>query len=305
MNENTSPITKVASETSTKLWRYMDFLKFFDLCESGQLYFSSIRGLRNQDPFEGSYTRFHTQYQLVTTAGGAGPHQEWTLERNLPPRDWNPLAWQFYQEIDACKRRILPNYIYANCWHANSNESLAMWKMYDLSGYGIGIVSSIQQLQDSFLDREKKIKFGHVNYLDYSKDEKWMGNLYDPFMHKHRAFAHEQEFRALFILDELFPVIQKIHYDIGKKYGKNLDHWMTLPTKKDEEASRIDVDLDIDVEKTKPHGIKFDVDLEKLIEYVVVSPNCQDWMFERVRDYCNNKIGKSVIISELRGTPFF
>lgn len=51
-----------------------------------------------------------------------------------------------------------------NCWHKSDYESEAMWKLYSVSGQGIAIESTVEQLKDSIID-DGSLRIESVHYL--------------------------------------------------------------------------------------------------------------------------------------------
>ena len=273
---------------SAKLWRYMDFLKLFNLCRTSKLHFSSATKLREQDPFEGSYTLYHSRYQGYETASGDQFTELGMTDRRVPPPDWDETMWRLSQGINLNVRNNVGKYMFINSWHLNENESLAMWKLYFPSGYGIAIVSSFNRLRDSLSLNEEVVYIGCVTYIDYDKEEKRLDNLFDPFVHKHKAFAHEREVRAIVQDKAFFSYVAHMHHRISCKYE---GHEYELRSK---------------LARPKPRpGISLKCDLDRLIDHVVVSPTSPQWVFDEIREYCNDIVGKDVIQSELRSGPFF
>ena len=82
------------------------------------------------------------------------------VERNTPPPGWAEAGWGLAQEIDLNTRRSMGKYIFVNSWHENDSESLAMWKLYDPTGYGIAVVSSFDRLRSSLAANEEIIYVG-------------------------------------------------------------------------------------------------------------------------------------------------
>lgn len=88
--------------------------------------------------------------------------------------------------------------VYVNCWHLNEGESSAMWDLYGQRHSSIAIRSTFARLRDSLGLAVQPIAIGIVNYIDYAIDRMPEDNEFDPFLHKRRSYAHEQELRALY-----------------------------------------------------------------------------------------------------------
>jgi hypothetical protein len=252
----------------------MDFTKFFSLIRTGKLYFPSAWQLREQDPFEGSLNVFHAKYHGVGVVGG-GQYKTWFTEKKVTPEGWGEKTWEFFNMLDTSVRKEIRKYMYISAWHMSEYESLAMWKLYDMSGNGVAIVTDFEKLCASISYR-RPIHIGCVKYIDYHSDDMWLGNLFDPFMHKTIALRHESEVRA--VLSD--------HLDGFSDFTNS------LMLKRDRQLP------------DPPIGVSVECDLEKLIDRVVVSPTAPTWVVELVRDYCRKAVGKQAS-SSLKSEPFF
>ncbi len=129
---------------------------------------------------------------------------------------------------------------FINCWHANEFESAAMWRLYSKSDEAIAIETDYKNLANLL---PELVFIGMVDYVDW--ENHWIpeGNLFYPFMHKRKSFEHEKEIRAV-IMD--FPTT-----DDGS-FPKTI------------------------FEK----GRNIEVDIQKLIKAVHISPSAPDWIKE-------------------------
>jgi hypothetical protein len=89
---------------------------------------------------------------------------------------------------------------YVSCWHANEDESDAMWRLYGALPGGVDGVA-LQTTYEKFdASLPSTIGLGMVQYVDY---DTWQlpvaPNAFDLVMHKRRAFAHEREVRAVYL----------------------------------------------------------------------------------------------------------
>src|SRR4030066_2211573 len=119
------------SETAIPIWRYMDFTKFVSMLENQGLFFS--RADKLDDPFEGSYS-----------LGNKNLRHEVYKEYKISESAFKTLS-QF--------RSWVRKWTMVNCWHINTYESAAMWKLYTKSNEAIAVKSTYQQLWDC-LDSE-------------------------------------------------------------------------------------------------------------------------------------------------------
>lgn len=170
------PRFKQPSNDSIKIWRYMDFAKFVSLISTGRLYFPRADTLL--DKYEGSIPRANKN---VATENG----------RSIPKKH----------------RLYMLKKTHISCWYASENESAAMWELYTLSGQGLAIKSSYSKFAELLpYCKESPIYLGKVRYINYEK--KIMKKDNDsllPFTYKRKAFKHEKEIRAIFVLPEGAP----------------------------------------------------------------------------------------------------
>ena len=115
------------------LWRYMDFTKFVSLLSTKALYFARADTLG--DPFEGSLTKRNRDLRPIFLQSiGFGT-------------DEFPDAAQNLAEI----LQRIRNINLVNCWHENTYESEAMWKIYAREKDGIAVKTTFERLRDSFI----------------------------------------------------------------------------------------------------------------------------------------------------------
>lgn len=178
------------------VWRYMSFPKYVSFLQTKSLYFSPIKKLQENDPYEGSITKEEFDYF----------EKQPDLRRQM----------NRYYDLDLKKT-------YVNCWHMNDVESQAMWKLYSSSyDEAICIQTTYQKLMNAFDEEKKEINIGCVQYIDHNIDKMYkLGenkNLLKPFMFKHKSFRHEQEVRMIYISKEnldTYPPSQNFSIDIN------------------------------------------------------------------------------------------
>ncbi len=82
---------------------------------------------------------------------------------------------------------------YVSCWHMNSTESDAMWKLYGNSEREtVAIKTTVGHLIEALKATPITVNIGTVQYEERNRPE---GNLYLPVTHKRNAFRHEKELR--------------------------------------------------------------------------------------------------------------
>jgi hypothetical protein len=229
------------------IWRYLDFTKFVDLLDTRGLFFT--RADRFEDRFEGSSPPFNVAERA-------------RLYREIPEEALRRRT-SFSKQFRTC--------VAINCWHANPHESAAMWRLYLKSDEGIAIQSTYSQLIASVSESKEDVYCGLVNYIDY--DSEWMpeDNLFYPFLHKRKSFAHENELRAII---SRFP-------SAGS-------------------------DLSDSFEETISDGIIVPVDLGRLITRVFVAPDSPLWLTRLVGAVARQYgITAPVVTSSLAKEPVY
>jgi hypothetical protein len=101
------------------IWRYLDFTKYVSLLETKQLYFP--RADQFEDPYEGAWSSEGVRWLRDPQRNGG-----------LPLRAVEKLI----SDTDQQRKKM-----FISCWHANEQESAAMWKLYLQSNEGMAIRS--------------------------------------------------------------------------------------------------------------------------------------------------------------------
>lgn len=215
-------------DDSARVWRYLDLAKLLSTIDREALFFPSAATLAKDDQFEGH-----------------------------PP----------FPEVYKSERyRQLPLFHHLNffsCWHMNSDESDAMWKIYVKEGAGIAIRSNVDRLKRCFAKTERPVHVGVVRYIDYDQPPPpaaYPGHSW--FLFKRKAFQHERELRVGVWSEEV---------DI--QYMRNDDSIGCL-----EDHDRQDIVLKY---PDRP-GVHVPVDLDILIEQIVIAPQSPSWFAELI-----------------------
>lgn len=156
------------------LWRYMDFTKFVSLLETSALYFCRPDLLG--DPFEGSISP--ATPPLVAGEFEAGSQ---ITQHTVDVRQVTRLA------------RV-------NCWHMGEFESEAMWRLYTRERDEVAIKTVFARFREALVG-EEDVNVSRVWYRDYRTDSIPFGNAMFPLFHKRISFQHEQEVRALYMVN--------------------------------------------------------------------------------------------------------
>lgn len=233
------------------IWRYMDLAKFLDILQRESLFFPTAALF--DDPFEGSYP-----VQLIEDR----------------PRYFQGVSKPTVDQMPECIQKM-KKWHYINCWHMNNYESAAMWKLYDKSGSGIAIVSTIGRLKRSIQDDTNRTYIGEVSYIDYETESFDPSNMMYPFFHKRNSFRHEAEIRAL---------ILKYPPDFTGALSEFLEFQGEVPD-----------------------GISVFTNIRSLIKEIRVSPESPVWLYKLVQDLVTQRFGLDFDVnrSDLLKDPLF
>ena len=178
-----------------KLWRYMDLGKFIHLISTGKLFFASADSF--EDPFEGAkgiierkekWDSFYLDFfrEALRTVPGASQEM---LESKYIEKEAQRLLTEMDQSGDWERRHT-----FISCWHCNSFESEAMWKLYSVNTKNaVAIQTTAARLYEA-LDRDPSIEIGKVRYVDFNKR---FSSVYGAYWCKRKSFEYEREVRAI------------------------------------------------------------------------------------------------------------
>jgi hypothetical protein len=178
-----------------KLWRYMDLGKFIHLISTGKLYFASADSF--EDPFEGAkgiverkeeWDSFYLNVLREAIRTVPGATQEMLAPDHIE-KESQRLLTELNQSGDGQRRHT-----FISCWHCNSIESEAMWKLYSVNiRNAIAIQTTAERLYVA-LARDPQIDIGKVKYIDYDKS---FASINGACWYKRKSFEHEREVRAI------------------------------------------------------------------------------------------------------------
>jgi hypothetical protein len=198
------------------LWRYMDFAKFVALLEQKALHFA--RADKLGDPFEGAtgiqdrlpaWEAFYRDFfrKAVATA----PDQMQPPSEEVLAQEADRLLADFKRSGERDRLRA-----FASCWHANSVESEALWRLYcPPPSAGVAIRTTAAALETS-LRSISPVKIGRVQYVDFKRG---FAGLHDRIYWKRKSLAHEAEVRA--VIEEFDP-----QAEVGRAIPVELDTLM-------------------------------------------------------------------------------
>lgn len=189
----------ITVEDSQPLWRYMDFAKFVAMLIQKGLYFPRVDKL--DDPFEAAtglarrekewddyYLEFFRDVVVSPVPGYASP--------DLSPEEREKEAQRLLREFKATS--LVHRSKLVSCWHANTGESEALWRLYCPPGTaGLAIRTKAGTLWDATVN-ERSAVVGRVHYIDFRKG---YAGINERVFCKRLSLSHESEVRAVIASD--------------------------------------------------------------------------------------------------------
>lgn len=163
---------------------------------------------------------------------------------------------------------IWRKYVMCSCWHLAKKESMAMWEKYHMHNSGIVIKTTVNKFNGS-LSEDFDVYIGKTRYVDHYEYDvpqtlSQINRIFTWYFHKREPFEHEQEFRAIIAQ---YPLSLK-----GCDYISNCGNLASLETLLNSEFPNI-----------CSIGMRFNIDVNKLIDEVITSPYADDWFTDTVR----------------------
>ena len=186
-------------------------------------------------------------------------------------------------------------FVYGQRWSSIS-ESDAMWRIYSYNKHSIQIKTTDTRLRN-VLGRIDDINFNikSIKYDVDSQDEllhmqveqlKISLSIYEPFLHKRKAFRHEAEKRVLIDDEQWYQILSM---DI---MGANWKIYETVQNMSEEEIlaeieKRLNQYLGHYKEETISDNYYVDIkDLSKYISGVKVNPFAEEWYVDLIGNLC-------------------
>jgi hypothetical protein len=256
------------------IWRYLGLANFVHLISSQSLFFS--RADRLEDPFEGTIN--FTSYKAFVDDIEKTPLKEKPVERvsllyrgewvvlSVNPKDIRRHMYDVLSWFRSCT--------YVNCWHRNTNESDAMWKLYSKNlSESVVIRTTVNKLQDAV---PAKVSLSPVKYVDYQSEYRFPDFVSAPFTTKRISFSHEREARLIFL---------------EPPFGAEIDGHKSFDMNKiNTEAGEL---------------ISLNISLDKVIDEIRLSPLSQPWMKEVITNLLEKfNVNIPVKPSEIQIEPF-
>jgi hypothetical protein len=243
------------ADVTIKIWRYMDVTRFISLLETSSLYFAPLSSF--SDTFEGAIPQ-HTV-------------------NSLPKNSRKELI----KSYDLMLRYVRT--FTANCWHANTVESEALWKLYSNGGLCIAVQSTYETVRNQINDEIPGVQ---IRYLDYDVEgieflcdgpERMTMSFIDLAATKRKSFEHEKEIR--FIIPK--SGVNLRHSEIPPQYRVyGLADTLVATGLAESDPNRWFGDRmnkDFPYQPPVPSGDLIKVDLNKMIQKVYISPTVKDW----------------------------
>lgn len=183
-NQDRNPPNPIQLQTpqDQPIWRYMSLAKFVSLLDTSALWFTRL-----------------DQFPDRHEAAVSGPAFELAVLDSIESmRQFNPIgvveedARERAAILEAATTKGLKETTLANCWHLSDVESDAMWATYGRDG--VAIRSTVHSLAECLESSHERTDIGHVQYVDHTSD---YVDPYQPYLFKHKFYAHERELRAL------------------------------------------------------------------------------------------------------------
>ena len=133
---------------------------------------------------------------------------------------------------------------FISCWHRNTQENMVMWAIYGKSSESVAIQTTVEKLLSSF--NPMRIA---GNWLDLKKVE----------------YKTASEIPGVIPYEECF-FIKRPHFHFEHEVRLCLDTYNTQAPS-----------------KQHPKGYPLPINVNKLIEKVLVHPDCPEWLLEVVR----------------------
>jgi hypothetical protein len=185
-------------------------------------------------------------------------------------------------------------FVYGQCWSEEA-DSDAMWRIYSYGNHSIQIQSTEEMLNKTL---SKGNVSGFVCKVDYDVDteedliRKQVSQLkdtlriFEPFLHKRKAFEHEKEVRVL-IDDVRWNQITNLSY-MGAtwKIDDDMDSYLTDEEKVDEIERRLKNVSNWDEKALDDNFYVDNIDLKDYILAVTVNPFAESWYVELIGGLC-------------------
>lgn len=250
----------------------MDFAKLFSMISSKAIYFTPAFIMRKNEPYE-----FRVPHSAMPE------RSSWIDANKSIFNDLKEAEFYFEKYV----RFMEEDPLYGcgiSCWHINERENNALWRSYVPNG-GVAIKSSWERIYDALDVGDRFIFADNVHYIDHAIDSYYKhpsAQGWELIYHKAKFFEFENEFRFSFNF-------------MGESFEKmNLDE-RDLSLYRTEEERRAAAEEYAQKQKDKLKNLpNVNVDLEKMIDEVVVSPGVGEWYFDLVSGLIANHVSSNI-----------
>lgn len=204
------------------LRRYLDAAKFFDFLQNQTLFF--CRGDKFEDKSEGAFTDSIKQ----------------AINHSYSKNNIDFTFAEFRQRL---RERV-----FINCWHKNTDDSMAMWSIYGKSSCSVAITTTVERLRKAIKQENlsNDISIEKVEYIRHWNDPALDITPYSRvFVYKTKAYDFEREVRV---------IIDRFHKDFD-----------SVPLES---------------------GLSIPVQAKTLLRSIVIAPDAPSWFEQLVRDAC-------------------
>lgn len=168
--------------------------------------------------------------------------------------NWSESQMIIHKELNKMFGNMNKSYI--SCWNKGHNESYALWKIYSNPYSGVAIKTTVGNLKEAL--KNSQIKIYNVNYINSFKD-----------INEKVELPVHLDFNEI---DDINLINAKYVKEVYKLKAYNYE----------EEVRAIYIDSSDEV------GKYFDIDLEKLLNEIYISPYAPDWFEDLVRTVIQN-----------------
>ncbi len=187
-------------------------------------------------------------------------------------------------------------FVYGQCWSIHK-ESDTMWRIYSYENHSIQIQSTKDKIEN-LLKKAKQINYD-IHAVDYDVNPsdditriqiqqlKNTQKLYEPYLHKRKAFVHESETRVL--IDDLrwHQMVDLASMRANWKIDEVVQNIKDDKEIIDEITRRIEKHMNQWIKDKMPKEYYVnDIDLESYISSVVVNPFAEDWYVALIENLC-------------------
>jgi hypothetical protein len=159
-------------------------------------------------------------------------------------------------------------YMFVSCWHANANESAAMWELYASKEKGMAIETTIGDLNAAITAKEN-YRFAKVEYVEHAHHSNSDGDIYKSVFIKSKPFSHEQEVRLVHYSGGPPTGLFSFPIPTDKREGMNLSVDVQALVKKIHLAPKSDSEFEVAVRKLlNEHSLAADIWKSKLYDVV-------------------------------------